>query len=78
MHAEPAADDDPRVLLAHELQCDAVARILAHSLPDDRRAAAISGKPPGTRDQLAIRHCLGDMQLRGVEGLRCGQHAHRN
>src|SRR5215469_6709611 len=53
MHAEPAADDHPRVALAHELQCDAVARVLARALADDRCAAAISEKPPGTRDQLA-------------------------
>src|SRR5215469_9063195 len=54
MHAEPAADHDPGIALAYELQCDALARVPAHALPDDRRAAAISEKPPGTRDQLAI------------------------
>ena len=78
MHAELAADDHPSILFAYELQCDAVARVLAHALPDDRCAAAIGEEPPGTRDQLAIRDRFGDVFLRGAQGLRRGQHAHRD
>ena len=36
MHADLAADDDAGVALAHQLQRDAVARVRAHSLPDNR------------------------------------------
>ena len=61
MHADLAADDDAGIALAHQLQRDAVARVRAHSLTDDRGAAAIGEKPAGSSDQLAVRHRLGDV-----------------
>src|SRR5712671_7619030 len=47
MHPELAADDDPGIGLAHQLQRDALARVRAHALADDRGTAAKGEEPAG-------------------------------
>jgi hypothetical protein len=78
MHPQLAADDDPGIGLAHQFERNTVARVRAHSLADDRGAAAKGEKSAGAGDQFAIRHRLGNLLFGDVVRLHCGQHAERD
>ena len=75
MHAEPAANDETGVRLAHKLQRDAVGGVGLEALADDRRAAAIGNEAAGARDYVAIGERVIELLLRDILRLHGGQDA---
>src|SRR5689334_1464699 len=61
VHADLAADNDPAVGLAHQLQRSALGRIFAHAGADRRGAAAEGQETPGAGDHLAVAGGVGDL-----------------
>jgi len=78
MHADLAADDDPGIGLAHDLQRRSLGRVFAHPGADRRGAAAKRQKPPGLGNHRPVAGGVGDLLGRHALLLGRGENAERD